>query len=54
MFVQNLIIKGIKQKKKNIFIPNYLKYIPFVKIFFNKWLFKKISNAVDLEESENT
>jgi len=50
----DLIIKGIKQKKKNIFIPSYLKYIPFVKILFNKWLFKKISNAVDSEELENT
>jgi len=50
----DLIIKGIKLKKKNIFIPNYLKYIPFVKIFFNKWLFEKISKAVDSEELENT
>ena len=50
----DLIIKGIKVKKKNIFIPSYLKYIPLVKIFLNKWLFKKISNAVDSEELENT
>ena len=50
----DLIIKGIKQKKKNIFIPSYLKCIPFVKIFFNKWLFKKISTAVDSEELKNT
>ena len=50
----DLIIKGIKQKKKNIFIPSYLKYIPFVKIFFNKWLLKKISNAVDSEELKDT
>ena len=37
----DLIIKGIKQKKKNIFIPSYLKYIPFVKSFLINGYLKK-------------
>lgn len=45
------IIQGIKKNKKSIYIPSFLKFIPFAKLFFRKWLFRKITKVTNQEES---
>ena len=41
----------IKKNKKSIYIPSFLKFIPFAKLFFRKWLFRKITKVTNQEES---
>ena len=48
----NRIINGIMKRKKAIYIPYYLKFIPFAKLFFRNWLSNKISRTIDSEEDK--
>ena len=48
----NRIINGITKRKKAIYVPYYLKFIPFAKLFLRNWLFNKISRTIDSEERE--
>ena len=44
------IIQGIERNKKTIFIPYFLKFIPWGRVFFKKWLFNKILSVTNQEE----
>ena len=45
------IVQGIEKNRIAIFIPSFLKFIPIVKLFFRKWLFRKITKVTSQEES---
>ena len=44
------IILGIERNKKTIFIPYFLKFIPWARVFFKNWLFNKIVSVTKQEE----
>ena len=44
------IINGIKKNRSTIFIPGFLRFIPWARLFFRKWLFKKIAKVTSQEE----
>tara|TARA_Y100000741_G_scaffold355499_1_gene331009 strand:- start:1221 stop:1814 length:594 start_codon:yes stop_codon:yes gene_type:complete len=44
------IIQGIERNKKTIFIPYFLKFIPWARVFFKNWLFNKIVSVTNQEE----
>ena len=41
------IIQAIEKNKKTIYIPNKLSLIPFLKVFFNNFLEKKVVRAIE-------
>ena len=43
------IIRAIKNDKKTVYIPWKLKLIPFLDLFFGKYLRNKINKAVNSE-----
>ena len=45
------IVQGIEKNRIAIFIPSFLKFIPIVKLFFRKWLFRKITKVTSQEEN---
>jgi short-subunit dehydrogenase len=40
------IIEAIQTDKKSIYIPGKLRFIPFLKLFFRKWLLNNITKKV--------
>jgi short-subunit dehydrogenase len=44
------ILQGIEKNKKAIYIPSILRFIPVAKLFFRKWLFRKINKVTSQEE----
>ena len=45
------IVQGIEKNKRKIYIPSFLRFIPIAKLFFRKWLFRKITKVTSQEES---
>lgn len=45
------IVQGIEKNRKAIYIPSFLRFIPIAKLFFRKWLFRKITKVTSQEES---
>ena len=45
------IVQGIEKNKRSIYIPSFLSFIPIAKLFFRKWLFRKITKVTRQEES---
>ena len=45
------IVQGIEKYRMEIFIPSFLRFIPITKLFFRKWLFRKITKVTSQEEN---
>ena len=45
------IVQGIEKNRIAIFIPSFLRFIPIVKLFFRKWLLRKITKVTSQEEN---
>tara|TARA_X000001036_G_scaffold131431_1_gene124315 strand:+ start:360 stop:659 length:300 start_codon:yes stop_codon:yes gene_type:complete len=45
------IVQGIEKNRIAIFIPSFLRFIPITKLFFRKWLFRKITKVTSQEEN---